>query len=400
MVTISPHTTRAAGTILTAAIYNLDHGNHIANAQALNNGKIEGAGAVVDGAAAVFDGVSGLALRSGGGPPVLAPVDTGDISDNAVTYAKIQDVSASPRVLGLDGTAPGDVEELTLQRATTLGRTFISDITAGFTMDEDERASQVLINSGTGALTLPDAASTTAQYFAIITNQGTGAVTITASGSDNINGLATYVLPAGAIYLLQMAGAPNWRITELENPSNEIGRRIAFGTVSNAATLDIILTGFTQYRSFSLHLTSFVPATDDADLMLRFSTDGGSSFDAGASDYSWVFTRQRAASAGDVNSGDAADTSIVLSDLAGGGGVSNVAGEGGICSIIDLYNPNSAVNTIARYSSSYLPATVANGLFNVVGSGIRLAAQNTDAVRLLFSTGNIASGNYAVYGLL
>jgi hypothetical protein len=66
MTTINPHTTRAPGTILTAAIYNLDHGNHIANAQALNAGKIEGAGAVPNNAFALFDGVSGSALKSGG----------------------------------------------------------------------------------------------------------------------------------------------------------------------------------------------------------------------------------------------------------------------------------------------------------------------------------------------
>lgn len=35
MVTITPHTTRATGTILTAAIYNGDHQNHIGNANSL-----------------------------------------------------------------------------------------------------------------------------------------------------------------------------------------------------------------------------------------------------------------------------------------------------------------------------------------------------------------------------
>lgn len=42
MTTISGHTTRATGTILTAAIYNFDHNNHVNNANALNTEKIEG----------------------------------------------------------------------------------------------------------------------------------------------------------------------------------------------------------------------------------------------------------------------------------------------------------------------------------------------------------------------
>lgn len=36
MATINPHTTRATGTVLTAAIYNTDHQNHITNALSLN----------------------------------------------------------------------------------------------------------------------------------------------------------------------------------------------------------------------------------------------------------------------------------------------------------------------------------------------------------------------------
>lgn len=38
MVAINPHTTRATGTVLTAAIYNADHQNHITNANNLNAG--------------------------------------------------------------------------------------------------------------------------------------------------------------------------------------------------------------------------------------------------------------------------------------------------------------------------------------------------------------------------
>jgi hypothetical protein len=72
MTTISPHTTRANGTILTATIYNTDHSNHIANAQALNSDKVEGATPpVVDGNAVVFDGTSGAAIRDSGSAPVL-----------------------------------------------------------------------------------------------------------------------------------------------------------------------------------------------------------------------------------------------------------------------------------------------------------------------------------------
>lgn len=70
MTTINGHTTRASGTILTAAIYNADHINHITNANALNAAKLEGATPpVVDGQAVLWNGVSGAALRTAGYVP-------------------------------------------------------------------------------------------------------------------------------------------------------------------------------------------------------------------------------------------------------------------------------------------------------------------------------------------
>lgn len=80
MTTISPHTTRANGTVLTATIYNADHVNHVLNAQALNTDKVEGATPpVVDGNVVLFDGTSGSAIKDGGQPPFL--IGNGEIVD-------------------------------------------------------------------------------------------------------------------------------------------------------------------------------------------------------------------------------------------------------------------------------------------------------------------------------
>lgn len=67
MTTITGHTTRANGTILTAAIYNFDHVNHVTNAQNLNATKMEGATPpVVDGQVVVWNGTGGALLRTSG----------------------------------------------------------------------------------------------------------------------------------------------------------------------------------------------------------------------------------------------------------------------------------------------------------------------------------------------
>jgi hypothetical protein len=58
---------------------------------------------------------------------VLATVGTSQIDDDAVTYAKIQNVSATDKVLGRSTSGAGDVEEIT---CTSFGRSLIDDASA------------------------------------------------------------------------------------------------------------------------------------------------------------------------------------------------------------------------------------------------------------------------------
>lgn len=122
MTVLTSHTTRANGTVLTAAIYNFDHNVHIGNAQALDAAKMEGATPpVADGAFVVFDGTAGNAIRAsgvtpyvqGGAPVAIADGGTGQITAAAAFGALKQVASA---------TATGVVEHATdaeVRAATT-----------------------------------------------------------------------------------------------------------------------------------------------------------------------------------------------------------------------------------------------------------------------------------------
>lgn len=85
---------------------------------------------------------------------------------------------------------------------------------------------------------------------------------------------------------------------------------LASGTVSSAATLDVVLTSYTAYRGIFVQLTNFAPATDNVGLLLRTSTNGGSSYDAGGSNYWWNRLRIRGGSA--FNDNTTASTSIEI----------------------------------------------------------------------------------------
>lgn len=63
----------------------------------------------VDGRDVAADGTKLDGIESGAAAP---PYGTGDLSDGAVTYAKLQDISTSDRLLGRDSSGAGDAEEI------------------------------------------------------------------------------------------------------------------------------------------------------------------------------------------------------------------------------------------------------------------------------------------------
>lgn len=167
---------------------------------------------------------------------------------------------------------------------------------------------------------------------------------------------------------------------------------LASGTVSAAATLDIVLTAYTAFRGLKFVLSGFLPATDNTQLLMQFSTNGGVSYDAGAGAYGYDLIGEGAFAAG-------TSTAIPLAVSAVGGDVGNASNEGANVEV-DMFNQTStAFNTRIQYHSAWMDNTATSKIVMTVGSGARLTAQDTDAVRFKFDTGNIAAGNYAVYGL-
>lgn len=164
------------------------------------------------------------------------------------------------------------------------------------------------------------------------------------------------------------------------------------GTVSAAATLDIVLTSYTGFRGIVVKLSGFLPVTDGVSLWIRFSSDGGSSFDA--TGYNYAATACSDSAGGFVaNSGSAAQ-------IVAGFTVGNASTEG-INGTFEILNQTSSAFWSRIMYQTYLIDNAGTPTANAyAGGGSREAAQDTDALRFLFGSGNIAAGNYAVYGLL
>lgn len=137
------------------------------------------------------------------------------------------------------------------------------------------------------------------------------------------------------------------------------------------------------------------PATDSTMLTMRTSTDNGSTYDSGASDYAWnmMYLNQ----VGSENSEfDQADSFI---QLVGDGGTNdmgtgtNEKGSGTIW----IYNPSATKYTFINSETFFFNQDLENTATYV--AGVRLSAADVDAVQLLMNTGNIASGEFTLYGV-
>jgi hypothetical protein len=165
---------------------------------------------------------------------------------------------------------------------------------------------------------------------------------------------------------------------------------LATATASASATIDFDLTDWTNsdYMAYLLVFDHVAPATDNVDPWIRTSSDGGATFDAGAGNYRWTHLRQ--SETANVQAGSAADTKIVME--VGMGNAANETGSGWVL----LYNPSAADYGSVTYQ--YGGQDTAGSTRHSAGVGKRVAASDVDAIRFMFSSGNVASGTFRLYG--
>jgi hypothetical protein len=170
---------------------------------------------------------------------------------------------------------------------------------------------------------------------------------------------------------------------------------LSSASASSSATIDFALNGAWGNANVAAYMVVFdrvAPATNNTGLWLRTSTNAGSSFDAGASDYKWA-RYQHDSGALSALGGDAADNEIELTSAAMG----NAANES-LSGFVMIYAPNRAGYCHVTWELLYTDST--GGIGRSSGSGARVTAADVDAIRFLFSSGNIASGVFSLYGLM
>lgn len=162
-------------------------------------------------------------------------------------------------------------------------------------------------------------------------------------------------------------------------------------TASASATVDFDSGINSTYKVYAVVIANALPATDGVNLYLRVSDDGGVTYEADASDYVWALDLLNT-SGGETLAGAAGDTEIELIDTLNQG---NTTAEK-ISGIVYMFAPDESAKTHFTWQLSAFNNTVA--FHWVSGSGCSTAEVATNAIRFLYSSGNIASGTFKLYG--
>lgn len=200
-------------------------------------------------------------------------------------------------------------------------------------------------------------------------------------------------LGLGAALLWVLSGAPR----AAHKPAGAF--LIEEVVASNQAAVEFKRGIGAPYKIYVIEYFGVEAATDDVCLRLRVSTDGGSTWKSGASDYSHHSFFQEVFD-GEFWKVDTADSAIDLwgdSVAQGGWGLGNAAGEEA-SGWIRIHDPaNAGRHTSARFAGTH--ADPSGGTVHSKGAGRYLATTAVDGFQLFLNSGNISAGTFRLYGI-
>ena len=324
---------------------------------------------------------------------VVTIVDTG-VDHGGLGGLSDDDHTQYPLLLGrsggqtlIGGTAASNSLTLNTTSNVTKGNYILTDLTSnGF----------VKTGGGTGTLSIDTATYITGNQTITLSGDvsGSGTTAITATiGSDKVTEAMLKAVDTAAdediLTYESTTGDFEW------HSRAEVNHWVMISSQTASASASINFTGLSStYRAYRVVLSNVAAATDAADLFIRTSTNGGSTYDEAASDYTWVYNLtyvDTLSVAANLPTGDYQAAQIVLAADMGNAANEMLNGE------VMFYNLSAAQYAHLTYHAFYtsnVPLYI-----NTIGSGMRMSAADVDAIRFIMDTGNIASGEFTLYGL-
>lgn len=167
---------------------------------------------------------------------------------------------------------------------------------------------------------------------------------------------------------------------------------LANQSASSSSSVDFTAIDNATYAYYIFTYTNVRPSTDGEDFRVRFSIDGGSSFLS--SGYDWVRLRLSASSGSDSLGENESDGKITVATDLGNG-----AGEGisGKLILIPPSTPGQYTPCTVMHDNNLIKST--GTYYRNFGGGRNTTSSEVDAIRFYFSSGNIAVGDFYMYGV-
>jgi hypothetical protein len=217
--------------------------------------------------------------------------------------------------------------------------------------------------------------------------EGKGFMVFVRNGTATIGGIG-YSTLGSFIYRIYHSGAwANYNISSGTTGSWEL---ISTATASSSSTIDF--TGLSStYAFYKVVYYDVLPVTNSVSFRIRLGTGGTPTYDTG-NNYGWAYVfAQNGASGG---GGSATDSSINLVNAT----VSNNS-QRAIYGDVTIYNPSqSSTYHVIDYNFNMQNDTSAL-ITRTLGQGTYRSTTAVTAIRLYFSSGNIASGVFKLYGI-
>jgi len=257
----------------------------------------------------------------------------------------------------------------------------ITNTTAdGLILKGDGSSTDVVIKNGADATvaTVSDGSTNLS-----VAGSVTGALARGAIQVGNSSGVAAALAKGTSGYVLT-AGAND--LSWAEGGSGGMEFIASSGAISNAATVSF--TGFdsSKYDSYEFRFIDFLPATDGALPEARTSSDtSGHSYDSGANDYLKRLSGTTTGSVGQLNSNNA---------------LGNAANEGFV-GIVRVINPHTSTYTkVSTNDGVYITSNGTVSDISSQGGFIRYENAQVNAIQFFYTSGNIASGEIVMYGIV
>jgi len=229
------------------------------------------------------------------------------------------------------------------------------------------------------------ASNTTA---ATINVDGLGAKNIKKMLDNALASLVANDIISGGEYEIIYDGT-QFQILGLPNKTPSVGALVYLGTftASGSATLDITSAISSTYNDYRLVLDNLLPASVGVNLLIRMSSDNGSSFDSAAHYAAVTSGFVSSSSTATINNQNGASSIRAVTTIGSGSKVSGT---------IDLF----AVNT-ATFQSVDINLAITDGTNATASKGAGMWSNSAayNAVQFLMSSGNITSGNVKIYGI-